>query len=98
MPEGNIEIVRLLYHAFEQARIEIEQIEEAHDLVAVVVGLEARGRGSGLQTEMRQSHLWTFRHGKATRFQWFTDPDASLRALREGCGTRTGTWPRSPTK
>src|SRR5688500_17730795 len=60
----------------EQARIEIKQIEESDDLVAVVVGLEARGRGSGLQTEIRQSHLWTFRNGKATRFQWFSDPDA----------------------
>jgi ketosteroid isomerase-like protein len=41
------------------------------DEVLVVVRYTARGRGSGMQIEGRESARWTLRDGKVTRYEWF---------------------------
>jgi ketosteroid isomerase-like protein len=33
----------------------------------------ARGRGSGIVTEGKYAHIWTFRDGKAIRIEGFID-------------------------
>jgi len=36
-----------------------------------------------MDTAVRQSHLWTFREGKAIRFEWFTDLQRALKLLQD---------------
>lgn len=61
-------------------RVEIEQIVDAGDEVAV----SGRVRGtspSGLSIEGRQGFVWTLREGRAVRFRWFRDPAEALAAI-----------------
>ncbi len=62
-----------------------EQFEAVGDQVAVVVRYRARGRGSGVEVEGRESALWTLRDGKVVRYAWFQEPGDALEAagLRE---------------
>jgi ketosteroid isomerase-like protein len=50
------------------------------DGVAVVVRYRARGRGSGVEVEGRESALWTIRDGRVTRYAWFHEPADAFRA------------------
>jgi ketosteroid isomerase-like protein len=48
-------------------------IELPGDRVLVLMTTYARGRGSGIETEGKYAHIWTFRDGKATRIEGFID-------------------------
>ena len=52
--------------------MEPEEFKTFGDLVAVALRYRARGRGSGLQVEGRESALWTIRDGKVVRYEWFS--------------------------
>jgi ketosteroid isomerase-like protein len=79
--DGALERVQ---ESFREARVEVERIVESGDRVASAVTLRVRGRESGLDTQMRQSHLWTIRAGKAVRFEWFMDPGRAFDLLEAG--------------
>ena len=70
---------------FEDAVVEIDEILDAGDRVVVLGTLHGRGRGSGLDFERRQGHIWTFRDGKLIRLEWFNSPDAALIAAGIHC-------------
>ena len=70
---------------FEDARVEIDEILDSGDRVIVLATLHGRGRGSGAGVERRQGYIWTFRDGKAIRFEWFNTPDAALTAAGVHC-------------
>jgi ketosteroid isomerase-like protein len=69
--------------SFGEARVEVERMVESSDRIASEVTLDVRGRGSGLQTGMRQSHLWTIRDGRAVRFEWFSDPRRAFEVIED---------------
>jgi ketosteroid isomerase-like protein len=71
--------------SFEGARVKIDEILDAGDRVVVLGTLHGSGRGSGLGIERRQGYIWTFRDGKAIRFEWFNSPDAALIAAGIHC-------------
>src|SRR2546428_11270066 len=48
-----------------------EDFLDADDRVFAVVTFRGRGRGSGMQAERREFHLWTVRGGAIARFQRF---------------------------
>jgi ketosteroid isomerase-like protein len=48
--------------------------------VALVLRYRARGRGSGVEVEGRESALWTLRDGKVVRYAWFHGPGDALEA------------------
>ena len=60
--------------------VEPEQFRTAGDQVAVVLRYRARGRGSGVEMEGRESALWTVRDGKVARYAWFHKPTEALEA------------------
>jgi ketosteroid isomerase-like protein len=76
------EALRSLRETFDRMVIEVERIEASGDRVAAGLTIRARGRGSGLEATMRQGGLWTFREGRAVRYEWFGDPDRPFELLR----------------
>ena len=72
--------------SFGDAEIEIERMAEEGDRVAVVVVMGIEGQASGIQGDWRHSHLWTFRDGKAERFEWWGDPRSAFDALERRAG------------
>lgn len=71
--------------AFEDARVEIDEMLDAGERVVVIATLRGRGRGSGADVERRQGYVWTMRDGRAIRFEWFNEADAALRAAGLHC-------------
>jgi ketosteroid isomerase-like protein len=65
---------------FEQVQIEPKRFVEAGDSVVVVASFATRVRGSGIEFEQEQGHVWTLRDGRAVRFQWFNDPNDAFAA------------------
>ncbi|MGH2964401.1 MAG: nuclear transport factor 2 family protein [Solirubrobacterales bacterium] len=69
-----------VFEGWETWRMEPEQFTAVGDHVAVVVRYQARGRGSGVEVEGRESALWTLRDGKVARYAWFHEPGDALEA------------------
>ena len=57
-----------------------EQLIDVGDRVVVVLHQVAEGRGSGVKVENRIGQVWTFRGGKAVRWQMFEDPAEAFEA------------------
>ena len=77
--------VEKVFEGWESWQMEPEKFTAEGDQVAVVVSYRARGRGSGVEVEGRESALWTLRDGKVRRYAWFHRPEEALEAagLRE---------------
>ena len=56
-----------------------EMIDEGNKVV-VMTTFRARGRGSAVELEKFEPHVWTLRDGAVIRLQWFNDRDEALRA------------------
>jgi ketosteroid isomerase-like protein len=86
--EGREEILGLLHSyaaAFEEWRIEPEEIIDAGDQVVAAVRDGGHLRGTDDVVYNRFTHVWTFRSGKIVRWKTFTDRSQALEAagLRE---------------
>ena len=58
-----------------------EDFLDADDRVLVTVTFRGHGRGSGMQAERREFHVWTLLDGAVVRFQWFYQRDEALEAV-----------------
>jgi ketosteroid isomerase-like protein len=56
------------------------EIIDAGDKVLVITTFRARGRGSSVDLDKYEPHVWTLRDGKVVRFEWFNDRDEAERA------------------
>ena len=72
--------VEKVFDGWESWQMEPELFRTAGDQVAVVLRYRARGRGSGVELEGRESALWTVRGGKVARYAWFHKPTEALEA------------------
>ncbi len=54
---------------------------EADDKVLVPVTFRGHGRGSGMDAERAEFHVWTVRAGAIVRFEWFYQREQALEAL-----------------
>lgn len=72
---------------FDELRIEPEAFHVHGDQVAVPIRQRARGGRSGVEVEIRISHLWTVRDGKASRLEVFAAREDARRAA-EGATQR----------
>jgi ketosteroid isomerase-like protein len=77
--------VEMAFEGWETWQIDPEQFIPAGERVAVVVRYRAHWRASGVDVEAHESALWTVRHGKVVRYEWFHGPNDALEAagLRE---------------
>ena len=78
---GFADAVEKTYEGWDAWEMKLERLHVAGDRVAVVVRYRARGRGSGVELEGRESALWTIRDGKAVRYEWFHGPTDALDAI-----------------
>ena len=72
--------VASVFEGWETWRAEPEEIRAVGDQVAVTLSYRARGRGSGVEIDGRESALWTVRNGKVVRYAWFQGPEEALEA------------------
>ena len=60
--------VEKLFEGWETWQAKPEQFKPVGEQVAVVLSYRARGRGSGLEVEGRESALWTLRRRRVSRY------------------------------
>jgi ketosteroid isomerase-like protein len=68
--------------SWEDFHQETEDVIDAGERVAVLLRLEARGRGSGIEVEARYAHVWTMHDGKGVRIDAYGDRELALASLR----------------
>ena len=66
--------------AFEDFRVEAEELKVRGDQVLAFIRVSGRGRGSGVEFDIRAANLWTFRGGRLIRGQVFPDRRKALEA------------------
>jgi ketosteroid isomerase-like protein len=96
LPEGGLNAGALRGHqavrgflegyieSFESFRMEPEEFIDAGDRVLVFLRMLGRGRGSGIDVEVRPAHVWTVQGGKAVRLEAF--PERSEGAAFQAAG------------
>jgi ketosteroid isomerase-like protein len=77
--------VERVFEGWETWDMEPERLGAFGDQVAVTVRYRARGRGSGVEVEGRESALWAVRDGRVVRYEWFHEPAEAF----EATGART---------
>jgi ketosteroid isomerase-like protein len=78
--DGVLEFVREWTEPFEDMHVEWELLEAGPDRVLALIHISARGRESGVPTEMRFGQLWTFRDRRPVRMVMINDLDQAHRA------------------
>jgi ketosteroid isomerase-like protein len=64
----------------ESFRIDVEHIVEWDDCAAVAIRFRARGKGSGVLTDLRQGHAMHFENGRAVKLSAHTSFEEALEA------------------
>jgi ketosteroid isomerase-like protein len=64
--------------AFESFQLAPEEFLDADDRVAVFLRMSGRGRGSGLEVDLRPAHVWTMQSGRAVRVEAFPDREREV--------------------
>jgi uncharacterized protein len=82
-PEGMLAAMQEGLDAFEEFRVEIEEIAEAGDAVLVTVLISGRGRASGLEQQERLVHLWVLHDGKVVHGEVHRTAEEALAAARQ---------------
>jgi ketosteroid isomerase-like protein len=67
--------------AWDDCRMEADEIIPVQDRVVVLITAQGRGKGSSVEVEAHWAHLWTFHDGKAVRLEGFVDPAEALKAV-----------------
>ena len=79
-PEGWVAAGENLDESFQTWTHVPDEFVDAGDKVLVITTFRARGRGSSVDLDKYEPHVWTFRDGKVVRFEWFNDRDEAERA------------------
>jgi hypothetical protein len=59
----------------------VEETEVAENRIAVMIHLEAKGRGSAAEVDARYAHVWTLEDGLGVRVEAYYDREAALSAI-----------------
>lgn len=81
--EGIGSLMGTILESFDVAgfTIELEDLAEKGDRVAVALHQTATGRSSGVPVDIRIGQVWTFRGGKAVRWEIYKSWDEARAAL-----------------
>ena len=63
--------------AFEIVELHVESVEEVGGRVLVLLGMETRGRGSGLVATRPLGYVFDIRDGQVARFEWHNGWDGA---------------------
>jgi ketosteroid isomerase-like protein len=74
-----------IFEVYEDFRVGPEEYSDAGDQVVVTARVQATGKGSGVELDVRYSFVWTVRGGKLAELAVFLDRSQALGAagLRE---------------
>jgi ketosteroid isomerase-like protein len=76
------ELFALLFDAWDEFRIDVEDVTEKDDKLLAIVRVRTRGRGSGVEVDERWAHVWTAdEHGLARRLEAFDAPRKGYEAI-----------------
>jgi ketosteroid isomerase-like protein len=78
--EGMREFIGDWTAAWEDWRLEVEDLADAGDEVVAIVRQSGRSKTTGLPIDMRFAQLWTLSDGKQTRMRMYAEPEEALRA------------------
>jgi ketosteroid isomerase-like protein len=78
--DGIREMLRDLYDAFDEIRIEISEIRDLGDRVVAIGRTRARGKASGAKVNTLIGFVTDFRNGKAISVRGYLDPKEALEA------------------
>jgi len=76
--EGMVQFLAEWTAAWEDWRMELEEVHEAGDKVVAVLRQKARSRASGLPVEMVFAQVWTMRDGMYARMDMYSDVAEAL--------------------
>jgi ketosteroid isomerase-like protein len=79
--DGLRDFFRTYHDAWETVEYEAEALIDHGDQVISVDIERARGRASGVATEMTQYAVWTIRDGRVIRVAWFSNREDALEAV-----------------
>jgi ketosteroid isomerase-like protein len=79
-PEGVREALDAWFETWEWMHVEIEELREVGDCVFFTLHQRAKGKGSGVEVEIKSWNVYSFGDGKLTRIQLFLDRDQALEA------------------
>jgi uncharacterized protein len=82
--EGMREFLADWTAAWEDWRLEVEDLIDAGDQVVAIVRQSGRSKTTGLPVDMRFAQLWTLADGKQTRMRMYADPEEALHAAGVG--------------
>ena len=78
--DGMREFVADWTSAWDDWRLEVEELVDAGDQVVAIVRQSGRSRTTGLPVDMRFAQLWTLADGKQAYMRMYADPEEALRA------------------
>jgi ketosteroid isomerase-like protein len=81
-PQGVLQMTMEAAETFDEHRYEPEEFTAAGNRVLVSVRRRGRGKGSGIEIDEAQWHVWDFEDGKAIQFQVFVSREPALEATR----------------
>ena len=79
--EGTREFLAAWVEAWEDWRLEVEDLVDAGDEVVAIVHQSGRSKTTGLEVDMDFAQVWTLDNGKQTRMRMYADPDEALRSV-----------------
>jgi ketosteroid isomerase-like protein len=65
----------------EKFRVKMRKFYAVGDHVIVIGHIHGKGKATGKELDAATAHVWTFRNGKAVRFEAFHDTESWLEAL-----------------
>jgi ketosteroid isomerase-like protein len=79
-PDGLRKAFDNWFEIWEWMHLEIEDITEAGDRVLFTLHQRAKGRGSEIEVSITSFNVYSFRYGKVSRIQLFTEREPALEA------------------
>jgi ketosteroid isomerase-like protein len=80
-PQGADDFFAEWGSAWDDWEVEIEALHDLGDKVLAIVKQRGRSRLTGIPAEMLMAMLWTFRDGRLTRMDMYSDVGEALKAV-----------------